>query len=584
MTALQIFTRLVRECLAFPGRLAGAVLSLVVLSGAQLYLTWLVKRWADGPLAGDGRDVGPLLTAGVLVTALMVAAVFVSRYLLNSVNQRMVERLRDAALARVLALRVPVVQGLHSGELVSRIMNDAGILSGFVRDVLKRLLGEGLLVIGALAMTLYLQWRLALATGLIVPLVVLLLSQLSGVIRQRGSRAQAEIGDLGATLNQQLSGLTTIKGFGGEAFERARFSRQNRRYRRFIMHGEWWASLLVTVVWIVTGLGLWAILWYGTRQVLSGQITAGGLVAFCLYAVQTLEPLRRLSDVQGQLQRALAAGERVYEIIDCPDVEQGGERELPAPRGAVRCEALGFAYRPREPVLQDVTLALEPGEPVALVAASGGGKSTLAKLLVRFVDPQAGRVLIDGVDTRTLTLAALRRAVCVVEQEPFIFSCRLIDNLAYGSPHASRRHIEEAAALAGLSALLGSLPAGLDSQLDEAGRNLSVGQKQRIALARAIVRDPAVLVLDEATSALDSDTERQIFAQLEPWLRRRTTLVIAHRLSTISRFARTVVLDGGRVVGDGPVDSLLAHCPVFVQLFAEQLGPAGLRRPVAVAG
>jgi subfamily B ATP-binding cassette protein MsbA len=584
MTALQIFTRLVRECLAFPGRLAGAVVSLVVLSGAQLYLTWLVKRWADGPLAGDGRAVGSLLAAGVLVTAVMVAAVFVSRYLLNSVNQRMVQRLRDAALARLLALRVPVAQGFHSGELVSRIMNDAGILSGFVRDVLKRLLGEGLLVVGALAMTVYLQWRLALATGLIVPLVVVLLSQLSGVIRRRGTSAQAEIGDLGATLNEQLSGLTTIKGFGGEPFECARFSRQNSRYRRFIMHGEWWASLLVTIVWIITGLGLWAILWYGTRQVLGGQITAGGLVAFCLYVVQTLEPLRRLSDVQGQLQRALAAGERVYEIIDCPEVERGGDGELPAPRGTVRCEAVHFRYRPHEPVLQDVTLSLEPGAPVALVAASGGGKSTLAKLLVRFADPQAGRVLVDDVDVRTLRLAALRRAVCVVEQEPFIFSGRLIDNLRYGSADAPHRRIEEAVALAGLAPLVSTLPAGLDTLLDEAGRNLSVGQKQRIALARAIVRDPAVLVLDEATSALDSDTERQIFAELEPWLEQRTTLVIAHRLSTISRFARVVVLDRGRVVGDGSVVALLAHCPAFTRLFSDQLDAAGLRRSIAVAG
>ena len=584
MTPTQIFARLVRECLEYPGRLTAAVLSLVVLSGAQLYLTWLVKRWADGPLAGDAGSVGALMTAGMAVTAVMVGAVFVSRYLLNSINQRMVQCLRDRALARVLALRVPAAQRFHSGEVVSRLMNDAGILSGFVRDVLKRLLGEGLLIVGALTMAFYLQWRLALLTCAVVPLVALLLGQLGGVIRRRGARAQAEIGDLSATLHEQLSGLTTIKGFEGEAFERARFARQNTRYRRVVMRGEWWASLLVTIVWIVTGVGLWAILWYGTRQVIGGQISAGGLVAFCLYLLQTLEPLRRLSDVQGLLQRALAAAARVYEIIDCPDIEHGGPAALTAPRGVVRVEGVHFRYRPHEPVLQDVTLSLEPGEPTALVAASGGGKSTLAKLLVRFADPQAGRVLLDGTELRTLPLGALRRIVCVVEQEPFIFSGRMIDNLRYGSWDATRACVEEAAALAGLKPLVDSLPLGLDTGMEEAGRNLSVGQKQRIALARAVVRDPTVLVLDEATSALDSDTERQIFDQLEPWLRRRTTLVIAHRLSTVSRFARVIVLDHGRVAGEGSVAELLAHCPVFAKLFGDQVDLRRLSQPSVAVG
>jgi subfamily B ATP-binding cassette protein MsbA len=437
--------------------------------------------------------------------------------------------------------------------------------------VLKRLLGEGLLVIGALAMAFYLDWRLALAICAVVPLVGVLLGRFGQVIRRRGASAQAEIGDLNATLNEQLSGLTTIKGFESEAFESARFAAQNRRYRHSVMRSEWWASLLVTGVWIVTGLGLWAILWYGTRQVISGQITSGGLVAFFLYVIQTLEPMRRLSDVHALMQRALAAAARVYEIIDCAEEERGGTTELTAARGVLRFDAVHFRYRPGEPVLRELTLVLQPGQPVALVAASGGGKSTVAKLLVRFVDPQAGRILLDGADLGALTLASLRRAVCVVEQEPFIFSGRLLDNLCYGSWEAPRRRVEEAVALTGLETLVRSLPHGLETPMAEAGRNLSVGQKQRIALARAVVRDAPVLVLDEATSALDSETEAQIFTQLAPWLRQRTTLAMAHRLSTVSRFERVIVLAQGRVVGDGSVTSLVRDCPPFARLFAEQL-------------
>ena len=482
MPPLQLFMRLVRECLAFPVRLAIAVVSLVVLSGGQLYLTWLMKRWADGPLAGQAAGIASLIAAGALVTAAIVAAVFVSRYMLNSINQRLVQRLRDAALARVLALRPPAAQALHSGEIVSRVMNDAGLLAGFVRDVLKRLLGEGLLIVGALALAFYLQWRLAVVMCLVVPPVVWLLARLGEVIRRRGRAAQAEIGDLSTTLHEQLRGLTTIKGFEAEAFERSRFALQNRRYRRAVMRGEWWSSLLVTGVWVLTGVALWAILWYGTRQVVAGSISAGGLFAFFLYVVQTLEPLRRLGDVHGLLQGALAAAARVYEIIDCPELEPAGGVALEKVHGRVRFEAVRFGYRPDVAVLRELGFSLEPGAPVALVAASGGGKSTLATLLVRFIEPQAGRILLDGDDLRTLDLSALRRAVCVVEQEPFLFSGRLIDNLRYGSWDASRRAVEEAVALAGVAALVAALPEGLDTPMAEAGRNLSVGQRQRIAL------------------------------------------------------------------------------------------------------
>lgn len=585
MTAAQLFARLMRECAAFPGRLAVAAASLLVLSGAQLYMTWIVKRWTDGPLAGDMSHVGPLLAAGVAVTAVMIGAVFVSRYVLSGVDQRLVQRLRDAALGRLLILRLPAARRYPRGELASRIMNDAGMLSGFVREVMKRLLGEGLVIVGALAMAVMLDWKLALGTCAVVPLVVFLLDRLGRAIRRRGASAQAEIGNLGATLNEQLTGLTTIKGFETEAFEQNRFVDQNVRYRRVVMRTEWWSSLLITGVWIATGLGLWAILWYGTRQVLAGEITAGTLLAVSLYVLQTLEPLRRLGEVQGMLQRTLAGAARIYEIVECDEVERGGGRLLPQPRGVIRFEDVHFRYRDDAPVLQGLTLELAPGEPVALVAASGGGKSTLAGLLVRFADPQAGCILLDGIDLRILATPALRRAVCVVEQEPFVFSGRLIDNVRYGSWDASRRRVEEAIALAGLDALVGALPAGLYTPVAEAGHDLSGGQKQRLALARAIVRDPAVLVLDEATSALDSETEGRIFARLEPWLRRRTTLVMAHRLSTVARFARVIVLEHGRVAGDGPVTSLFTHCAAFAKLFAEQgIGNDASRPPAAASG
>ncbi len=583
LSGTQIFQRLVRECASSPLRLTVALTSLLGVALGQLYLTWLVKLWAEGPvLRGDRAMLDWVLTRGAVVTAGMVIAVFLSRYVLNSINQRMVERLREAVHARLLAVGVAQVRQRPDGEWLSRVFNDAGALSGFVRDVLKRLVGEGVVLAGALAMMFYLQWRLALIGCLLVPLVGLLLSRLGDVIRRRGTAAQQKVGELSATLNEQLRGLTTIKGFQTESREHERFVHQSARYRQDVLRSEWWTAVLMTIVWFVTGIGLLAILRYGTLQVFSEASTAGQLFAFVLYAVQTVEPLRRLSEVQAMLQRALAAAARVYEVIDAPHAETLGMQHLLKPvRGEVRFDEVGFRYRADRAVLDNLVLRLAPGETVALVAASGGGKSTLANLLLRFIDPQHGRILLDDSDIRALSLVELRRAVCVVEQDPFIFSGPLIENVRYGAPHASAATIDAAVACAGLEPLVRALPRGLHASLQEAGGDLSGGQKQRIALARAIVRDPSVLVLDEATSALDSDAEAQIFGELEGWLRRRTVLVMAHRLATVARFERIIVVQAGRVTGDGSIGHLLHSCPAFGELFAEQLTPLGWPRTAA---
>ncbi|MGD0948166.1 MAG: ABC transporter ATP-binding protein [Candidatus Binatia bacterium] len=576
MTPTRIFLRLVGECRAYPVRIAVILLSLAALAGAQFYLTWLVRLGVEPLTRGDSATVANLWRQGAVTAALLIAALFTSRYLLSSVNQSLVQRLRDRAQRQLLVTEVAALREFRSGELVSRIFNDAGVLAGFVRDVLKRLVGETLIVVGGLALMFYLHWRLALATCVVAPLVAVLLNELGGIIRRRGVAAQREIGRLTAILNEQLRGVTTVKGYQAEGFERDRFSAQNAAYRAQVMRGEQWAAVLVAAVSVVGGTALFGIIWYGSQQVIQKHLTSGELLAFCLYAAQTIEPLRRLSEVHGMLQGALAAAARVYEVIDFPRVEAQGRTAMSLPvRGALRFEDVRFRYRADEPVLAGVTLSIAPMETVGVVAASGGGKSTIANLLMRFCDPDQGRILLDGVALRTLRLADLRRAVVVVEQDPFIFSGALIDNIRYGSWHASTAAITAAVSFAGLEPLVSSLPGGLHAVLREAGRDLSGGQKQRIALARAVVRDPAVLVLDEATSALDSDSERQIFVQLQDWLRRRTVLVMAHRLATIRRFERVIVLEGGRVVGDGSVSRLLSGCPAFERLFAEQIVPLG---------
>ena len=567
--------RLSRECLRHQRRLTAGIASLLVLAVTRLYLTWLVKEWTEGPLVtGDASSVYGIVLAAVLTTGVMVAAIFTSRYLIVDVNQRVIQGIRDRVQQKLMEMGVAGVRQFKSGDLFSRIFSDVGNLSLLVRDIFERVIGESLVAIGAIGLMLYLDWRLAFLICAVVPPAAFVLNSLTSIIRRWAAKAQRKLGGLSAIFSEQVHGITTIKGFQSEMFERDRFSHLNKTYRRQFMHSELWNAVLTSTIWLVTGLGLLGMLWYGSRQVLAGEITPGALITFCLCAGQMIEPVRRLSDVNAGLQRSLAAADRVFEIIDSGLFEPDGNLAVHHPiTGHLSLDHLCFHYPHGEEVLKDLTLSVTALETVALVAPSGGGKSTLARLSIRFWDPLGGRIFLDGVDIRSLRLADLRRAVCVVEQEPFVFSGSLMENISYGSWHAPSAAIDSAIKLAGLEDLACDLPGGVNGILDEGGHNLSGGQKQRIALARAIVRDPAVLILDEATSAIDSDTEQQIFEKLKEWLARRTVIVMAHRLSTISRFSRIIVLDEGLVVGDGGLSELVKTCPPFIRLFSEQLGP-----------
>jgi len=579
MTSREIVARLTRECCRSPALVAAALASLVVFSASELFLTWVAKLWLEELLARSDSDaILRLMSIGALSTGVLVTALFLSRYLLAAINQGMVQRLRDQAQSRLIGAELPALREARSGDLLSRVFNDVGAVSGFAEAVLKRVVGEGLVTVGAIAMMVYIEWRLTLTALVLVPVLALVVGRLGPLIRRRGAVAQEEVGGLTAILSEQLAGISTVKGFQAEENERRRFVEQNVAHRRQALRGEWWAAMALALVWLITGLGLVGMLWGGSRLVVSRTMTEAELFSFGLYAVQTIEPLRRMGEVYGLLQRILGAASRVYEIIDFSRMEAPGGTRLPAlVRGEVRFEGVSFRYQADLDVLKDVSLRFQPGEAVGVVAESGGGKSTLASLLLRFRRPSSGRILLDGIDLGEIDLAELRRVVCLVEQDPFVFAGSIADNVRYGSWHAPRSSIDAAVAAVGLVPLVESGSDGLDGWLQEGGKSLSGGQKQRIALARAIVRDPRVLILDEATSALDSDTEAQIFSQIEGWLARRTVLVMAHRLSTISRFDRVVLLDGGRVAAEGPIAEL-GRSRAFQRLFADQVAPLEPRR------
>ncbi|MFI5165810.1 MAG: ABC transporter ATP-binding protein [Thermoanaerobaculales bacterium] len=603
MSTAKLLAALLRECLHYPLRLAFALASLLGLGLAQLALPWIVKTWVEGPLGhGGAGDIRAPVLAASAVVALVAVFLFVSRALLASVNQRMLERLRNAAVSRLMKSRPPAVREYSTGDLMSRVFQDAGMLSGFVENVFKRLLGDGILALGALAMMFVLHPRLALATCFLAPLVGLLLGRLGVVIRRWGTVSQESMGRLGGTLQEQLQGFTTIKGYQRESAEAQRFAGENSAYRHRAVMAEGWTALLIALVFLAAASGFVLAVWYGSLEVAAGRLTAGGLLAFCLYAGQTVEPLRRLAEIHGLLQRSLGAAERLLELgeLEVEPSEGVGESgtwlaprpvagspsgpSAAAPDASARlvvpaslvCEAVRFRHRDTQPLLEGLDLRVAAGERVALVGASGGGKTTLANLLVRYQEPASGRILLDGLDILEEAVGVLRRKVCVVEQEPFLFSGPLLDNLRYGAPDASPALVDAAVRLTGLEVLRTAQPEGLLAGFAEAGRDVSGGQKQRVALARAIVRDPALLVLDEATSALDSEAEAEILTALESWFAQRTVIVMAHRLSTIRRVPRIAVLYEGRIVADGSFETLAKGNAVFRALFAEQLEAAGL--------
>lgn len=582
-TARRLLARLLRHT----PRLVVASSAVLVAALCQLALTWLVKVWSDTLLAGaDPAALRRALGLAAATVAVLLTTVFLSRYLLAVFERRLVQELRDEAAAALLAAETGTVQASAAGEWLSRLFNDPNALSGFVEDLLRRLLGGMAVTCGALAMMFLLDARLTLAVGIAVPIAGLLFALLGRRIRRWSRLAQEELGEATAIAGEQIQGLPTIKAYQTEPREVERLRQVGERYVTRALAAEGWAAALVTAVWLATALGLLAAIWYGSRQVIAGARSPGDLLVFALYAAQAIEPLRRLSDVQGRWQRTLAAAARVFALIDLPaESRRSGGRALSAPgRGDLAVENIRFAYDGGAPVLDGVSFRLAPGEMAALVAASGGGKSTLARLLLGFAAPQSGRLCLDGVDLAGLDLVALRRAVGVVFQEPFLFRGTLADNLRYGSPTVSDARLRLAAETVGLESLLRALPRGLASDLIEAGRSLSGGERQRIALGRAFLREPALLVLDEATSAIDSETEEAIFDRLGPWLAERTVLVMAHRFSTVRRLPRVVVLERGRLAGDGSPQALLAGCPPFRQLFASQVeGEPGAALPTEIA-
>ena len=540
----------------------------------ELIPPWLTKVVIDEVIQGQRADLLPWIIAGLIVTYGM-RNIFGSLRIRfnNTLEQKVVYDLRDQVFSALQRLSISYYENRSTGEIMSRVNNDTEHVERIFIDGLESMLTASLTLIGIMIMLFLLNWKLAMLSLLPIPLLVLSASTFTKRMHRYYHDIRRSSADLNAYLQDAISGIRETIGFNQQSSERTRFNVLSHDYSQSNLNAMYLWSLYSPSMMFVGSLGTVLILWFGAHEVLSGSLTLGELVMFLGYLALFYVPINQIHSVNHLLQHALAASDRVFEVLDtAPEVQDRPGVSAPAERlhGAVRFEQVGFFYRPDVPVLTDITLDIKPGERIALVGPSGAGKSTLLKLLMRFYDVKSGALLIDGHDVRDLPLAFLRHHIGLVQQEPFLFNGTVRDNIAYGDPTADQGRIEEAARAARAYEFIAELPEGYETWIGERGVKLSVGQKQRVSIARVLLKNPPIVIFDEATSNVDTETELKMREALSTLMEGRTTFTIAHRLSTLQDADRIVVVDRGRILEEGSHGALLSRGGLYTVLYEAQ--------------
>jgi len=557
----------------YKGRLILAMACMVLVSAFGSAQAYMVKPLLDKIFFEKNAAMLNLLPLALVLVFLAKGVFYYGyTYLLDVVGQSIVKDLRKQVFAHVHSLPISFFHNTPTGELIARVINDATLIQMAVSRALVGVLKDCFQVVGLLGVIFYLNWKLAAISVVFLPLAFIPVAHFGRKFRKLSTTNQQTVAQVSNLMHETITGHRIVKAFGMEEYEQNRFSSLVDKLFGVIKKDIRINSLQHPLMELIGGIGVSAVIWYGGHQVISGQSTPGTFIAFLTSLIMIYDPIKGVANINSPVQQGLAAAARVFSLLDTkPEiVDRPDARTLPPFSREIRFEKVRFSYDGKTEVLKGIDLTVKKGEVLAIVGTSGGGKTTLVNLIPRFFDVTGGRITIDGLDIRDVTMKSLREQIAIVSQQTILFNDTIRNNIAYGDPDRSMEEIISAAKAAHALEFIEAFPEGFDTLIGESGARLSGGQQQRLSIARALLKDAPILILDEATSALDTESEREVQRALENLMKNRTTFVIAHRLSTVKNADRIIVIQEGRIVEEGDHDTLLEKEGVYTMLHRMQ--------------
>lgn len=547
-----------------------AIVCMLFVAASNLILPWVIKDVVDRVLMD--KDVYMLywVIAAILIVFLIRGiTTFGHRFLMGYIGQRVITDLRYSLYKHLQKLSISYYDKRRTGEIMSNLTNDIAALQSAIVENFVSLVQEGLIFIGSFISMVYLQWKLTILCLAIVPLVTGTIRFFGRKLHNSGRTVQEKLADVTSMLQETIQGVRIIRSFNRTDFEIQRFQSVNESNFNATVRTIRQQSQMTPFVEFFSAFAVTAIIWYGGMSVINGVMTSGELIAFLMYAINLANPVKRVAEAVGNIQKSLAAADRVFHILDTrPDtIEKENAKELVINDGCVKFKHVKFHYNEGHPILEDFDFTAQAGKTIAIVGPSGAGKTTVANILPRFYDVTGGAVYIDGVDIRDVTLSSLREQIGMVPQDTMLFNTTIKDNILYGRLDATDEEIWEAVRAANAEEFIKALPQGLQTMAGDRGVVLSGGQRQRISIARAILKNPKILILDEATSALDTESEKVVQDALDKLMIGRTAFVIAHRLSTIKHADHILVLNNGRIEEQGTHEELISRHGLYYELY-----------------
>ena len=567
---MKNYKRLLMYIKPYLGRLGLAVICIIIAGGANLYLPWIIKDMIDKVLAEKDMAMLNIISVSIVVVfAIRGFFYYWQSYLVSYIGQRVVVDVREVMFKKFQRMPMAYFDKHQTGETMSYVTNDVAAIQSALVDNLIEFFTEAVILVGSIVLMLYIDWKLTLLTLITVPLVGYAMKIFGRKIKSSGTLIQEKLADITSLLQESISSIRIVKSFVREDYEVKRFQRENNLNFRAVMKNVQLTSLLTPTVEFLAAVAVTFIVWFGGYEVVQGIMSAGALVAFLTYAVNLANPVKRLSRIYGRMQQAMAAIDRIFYVLDLQETvtDKADAQILPKVTGSVSVENITFSYDGKHNALENVSFEVQPGQMIAFVGPSGAGKSTIANLIPRFYDVNSGAIKIDGLDIRDVTAKSLREQIGIVPQETVLFSTTVMENIRYGRLDATDEEVIVAAKSANADNFIQELPDGYKTLIGERGLNLSGGQRQRMAIARAMLKNPQILILDEATSALDTESEKIVQAALDKLMRGRTSFVIAHRLSTIFSADQIFVIEHGRICEHGTHAELLQLGGVYSNLY-----------------